>query len=434
MHQINNLSNIIHKSSHVRGTTTFFPDMKPPPKTPDSEWNMWRLLALVLFVHAYRDRDNSRRPSLSQDHEEQRGQVPVFNNLQQSSTLESVTPTWLGRIVVFFNVYVSPNSSTLAASGVAAAQDQLHQMLQSKNARDAIQSIRIVRIGANTTLHSHRKCSMCKRIKHVPKGSEAETLNELYGFCNQNPGATVAYVHNKGSLHPSPGAESLRQFLTKGVVSDACLGLAKNDAQSLACTTCSSRFSAGPHFHTPGNMWVARCDYVRLLRPPNEFEADMDQLLSTFPWDMTKVRHAWWKDKPWMWGAGRYSAEHYIHSHPNAVPCDLYDNQRFISGTSGPGDDAWIPQLKMPLRYSLAAYNRRPRKHLSWQAYQWKQLYGKLPPSKSWIWKVYPSSEIRFVKNLFSSTLKTDLLGQNIQLFSPQKRTRLVMFHENYTV
>ena len=44
------------------------------------------------------------------------------------------------------------------------------------------------------------------------------------------------------------------------------------------CNVCSSRFSPVPHPHTSGNMWLARCDYIKKLIDPLIFEAAMNSL------------------------------------------------------------------------------------------------------------------------------------------------------------
>ena len=59
-------------------------------------------------------------------------------------------------------------------------------------------------------------------------------------------------------------------------------------------------------------MWLAKCDYVRLLKDPNIFETLMD----TFTSNCTL------KGRLGCDGRGRFSAEHWIHSHPTVkVSC-----------------------------------------------------------------------------------------------------------------
>ncbi|MGK3752685.1 MAG: hypothetical protein ACI8RD_004990 [Bacillariaceae sp.] len=58
--------------------------------------------------------------------------------------------------------------------------------------------------------------------------------------------------------------------------------------------------------HTSGNMWLTRCDYVQRLIDPYLFEKRMDNITSNCTSNGRESCD----------GRIRYSAEHWIHSHP----------------------------------------------------------------------------------------------------------------------
>ena len=86
------------------------------------------------------------------------------------------------------------------------------------------------------------------------------------------------------------------------------------------CDVCSSHMSPLPHPHTPGNMWVGKCDYITKLIDP-------------FALKESKLPINFEQDTPCK-GFGRHFFEHWIHSHPYVQPCDLYNEKRFKFGYS----------------------------------------------------------------------------------------------------
>jgi hypothetical protein len=113
---------------------------------------------------------------------------------------------------------------------------------------------------------------------------------------------TMVYIHNKGSFSPTKENTILRRLITPAALSRECSHMPSS------CNTCSFRFSPLPHPHSPGNMWAARCSYIKLLMDPRKFKQNMSLL---YP-DKRKAY-------PEEVGTGRYSA---VHSHPAVSPCD----------------------------------------------------------------------------------------------------------------
>jgi hypothetical protein len=97
----------------------------------------------------------------------------------------------------------------------------------------------------------------------VDEGFEQQTISQLWKFCQSHPEDIVWYLHNKGSYHRRKNNDILREWLTKLVLSEGCLKELKKGADA-----CGMRFADVPHRHFPGNMWIAKCSYIRLLPDP----------------------------------------------------------------------------------------------------------------------------------------------------------------------
>ena len=222
-------------------------------------------------------------------------------------------------------------------------------------------------------------CSRCHKAAEIPVGNEIFTLQLLHDHCRKNPATLAAYIHDKGSFHPSGPNTVLRRFLTTSVASRECLGLPET------CTVCSGRFSPLPHPHYPGNMWTARCSYIEKLMPPLGFEAAMKkfvlQHLSASP--MGGLRQNGDNE---LLGAGRFAAEHWMTSHPSVVPCDVYPGAYdwgYYHITEDMVKGLWLPQLHVGARFSLQGYSHRgwvvPVKWLAWRQLEWQHLYNMQP-------------------------------------------------------
>ena len=170
-----------------------------------------------------------------------------------------------------------------------------------------------------------------------------------------------------------PRCVALRKFLTRGALSEECSNMPS------FCNFCSSRMSPLPHAHTSGNMWAARCEYVRKLMHPIQFEAKMAILYPGY------VNNS-------CIGTGRYSAEHWIHSHPSARPCDLSNDRFTWSYDNIPTDDLEI-KLEPAPRFEFMKYVKEvcqdfPK--LENLLHEYKFLYNETLPAVSWWgWKFY---------------------------------------------
>lgn len=218
-------------------------------------------------------------------------------------------------IAVFYNLYV--NASTEEdLQGVTDIVNEQFSYMQPWHRPVFVHSIGQEYPIPNTTLLQHHK-----------QATEMVTLQSLWEYCQDvsNVNASVVYLHSKGTFHPSPENDILRRFNTLGALSDDCSNLPLDNT----CNVCSARFSPLPHPHPPGNMFLARCEYVQHLPAPVDFEDDMDRVKrQVVGGNVPSFLH------PSFFGIGRYAAEHWIHSHPYAKPCDLYTHPQYHWGYS----------------------------------------------------------------------------------------------------
>ncbi|GKY91578.1 hypothetical protein MPSEU_000129700 [Mayamaea pseudoterrestris] len=231
-------------------------------------------------------------------------------------------------------------------------------------------------------------------LQHHDDGDEVVTLHSLWQYCKVQPNSKVIYMHSKGSFHSTPENEQLRRFLTAGALSEECLHLPDT------CNLCASRMSPVPHPHVPGNMWLARCQYIRRLIDPLVFQEEMRSV--TYIPKHTKRLHCY--------GIGRFAAEHWVLSHPANRPCDLSDDSSFSYGYNAIPPSNFKKQLKMAPRFAHEFYSpldtRRVRvvrgKPVSSlpigssrndRLIEYQQLYNETPSKDWWGWKHYNIKE-----------------------------------------
>jgi hypothetical protein len=215
--------------------------------------------------------------------------MPSFDISEQRQSTEQVP--------IFFNVFVRQKSDKRRVKRIV--RSQLSNMQSEHRAFVHVIGVPLNNLNA-TTLGFHEE------------GSEMVTLHSLWEYCSVNNDAKVVYLHSKGSYHHTPENEALRVFLTEGSLSRECLELPET------CNVCASRVSPVPHPHIPGNMWLARCDYIQKLIDPNLFEDRMETVEKRYePYG------------PFCIGQDRYAAEHWVLSHPSSQPCDLSTDSNF---------------------------------------------------------------------------------------------------------
>ena len=302
------------------------------------------------------------------------GLIPSFESYirldSPSTNMPKVSPEV---IRVYYNLFVANQADGDRVSKIFEEQYELLLPLHRMYVRSIGYPLELPN---STTLLQHRS-----------SGDEKETLHLLWEYCNDKPTAKVVYLHSKGSFHPNPENEKLRRFLTRGALSEECLSLPAE------CNVCASRASPIPHPHVPGNMFLARCDYIRKLIDPLLFEAKMSTI--------TTVPRVHSSHHP-CYGLERFAAEHWVLSHPLAMPCDL-SQDNYVWAYRNIPTSTWDKDLAMMPRFDPSAYlfsktgchyNKSTPIGYSLQSRlrEYQELYNESPTANWWGWNFFSNS------------------------------------------
>jgi len=223
------------------------------------------------------------------------------------------------KIKIFYNLYIS-----------SAADEERVQKIVDEQFAHLNPKLHDVNVSISSIGYQLQNISHNHTVQHHEKGNEDVGMHELWEYCklpqNNNHDTLAVYIHSKGSFHPRGVNDKIRRALTFGALSEECANLPDT------CNVCSSRFSPQPFPHTPGNMWLARCDYIAKLRDPFLLKQGV----------VPDHKNGW------CTGLGRYYFEHWSHSHPHAAPCDLY------AGGEWTWDYFGIPQIPFEKKMAKA--------------------------------------------------------------------------------
>ena len=304
-------------------------------------------------------------------------------------------------LVVYYNVF-----SKNVATAVEIVYEQLTELRAAPIWND-VEEIRYSTIGKGKMRnHVARICrevnATCRRLGSHKTGHEERTLTPLHAFCTKNLDVSVAYLHDKGSFRNvfnrsvRGRQKRLRQALLRGLGSVGCLAaITKGDA----CDVCSTHFTALPHQHTKGNMWLASCRYIAKLLAPPAFQKGMDAYWGRLGFDKGGTLMG----TPWV-GTGRYAMEHWVHSHPSVRPCDvsekpletLEDMIQLASGgwdssvaTAAPRIVAANPGAGEALGERIRGLIPKNKRNYTTIVGEWQALYGAVPPESSLLLRKY---------------------------------------------
>lgn len=307
-------------------------------------------------------------------------------------------------VTVFYNVFIPEGENE------AEKQWNIKKTLEIVKEQLTVRTSSLI---ANSTLYymligayveKLPNCTNCELLEYHHQGSEFIILDKLHGFCKNHTKKRVAYIHDKGSYNPSQANDLFRQMLTKSVFSDQCLLSSlqsSNATESFQCDVCSARFSTLPHFHMPGNMWVAHCSYVSKLLQPTQFQSKMNNLVHTA--SQMNIHQILKQKHPSLTGHDRFAAEHWLNSHPSVRPCDVYPGVYLWAYDNLPENNLWEPILAKAPRFTpmqkyetpefiAQGFQKAEWFHLNGRIYEWKSLYGQIPQNDSWIWNYYNQS------------------------------------------
>lgn len=332
--------------------------------------------------------------------EKQRTAKDLYKNVSRATALSATQaetkplPTFTARfphddkgsLVIFYNIYMNPSN---IENSVAIVQEQLSDRDAAPLAAAA--PLFYVTIGApNVAIEN---CTDCHHLRHYEKGSEGNTLQYVYDHCVDYPNDMIVYLHNKGSFTNTEQNARLRFHLSKAIFSQHCLELNGD------YTSCSAKSAVTPFFGHPGNMFTAKCEYVRKLIPPRDFNEAKKRVLSSMLDDEPQIADFMkLGGKPWAmertsWlGIGRYAMEHWICSHPSAMPAQVYPAARF-SYKMKDVSKRWVPRMRLPEMankdMAFAQDTLPPWFHLPGKLYEWRHLYGSVPVNSSWVYPLF---------------------------------------------
>jgi hypothetical protein len=311
-----------------------------------------------------------------------------------------VAPLPLPTTVLFFNIYIPTGQSRTHALSITKSQMddiRLSGLAKSDLFLNIIGDVTVDIPGCKDM----RNCHIMNRME---SGSESSTLQALYDYCVNHETHLVTYIHNKGSFTDTPENAALREMHMRSQLrTQAC----RDAVHAGTCNVCSARFSPLPHFHASGNMWTAHCSYVKDLISPAHFEKRMDDVMVALKADAVVMKEMFPCTNqhlvfdciaPPHIGLERYSYEHWIHSHPNVVPCDVLPTSfKFIWNYNNIPDPKieWTPEVYVGPRFPLIVYlnDYIPKSPKWWtlkgRIFEWHHLFKALPPRTSWVWYYY---------------------------------------------
>ncbi|KAL3796945.1 hypothetical protein HJC23_000698 [Cyclotella cryptica] len=355
---------------------------------------------------------------------------------------KQLSPPSDAAFVVFYNLFI-PKESKGAEYATLVMKEQLNQVATALKREDNDSSSRIQKkeyllrkkaavvyynlIGKPlrpekmeeycATLHPRLECKM---IGYYEEASESVTLQDIHDFCQtdhnhgddtqSNRDVRVTYIHSKGSYHHTDVNTNWRRELTNAVLHPQCLSPPDD-----RCNVCGTSFFTRFAFMFPGNMWTAKCSYIRRLLPPRdggEYDAKKKESIVEF----LKMRlygrlsTTLLEDRIDYFGLGRYRLEHWIGSHPTIMPCELHRKNITLGYMVGGGVNAtrdydWGmgPRREEVVPEIISAQNNLQDKEVAFGEYyllsgnliKWFTLYGSdgIPDRDSWVWTFFPAGD-----------------------------------------
>mmetsp|Transcript_73987 Transcript_73987/g.214063 ORF Transcript_73987/g.214063 Transcript_73987/m.214063 type:complete len:418 (+) Transcript_73987:58-1311(+) len=310
---------------------------------------------------------------------------------------------------IFYNVYIPEENAT----AIQIVSEQLTQI--GEGLRCVQQAIPLLYTTVGRTLAEASMVSMCGKysdkisfthLAHLETGYEEHTLGAVHDYCSAHPRHRVIYLHNKGSYHETIDNHHFRRHLTDAVMSNDCI----EHASSEDCNVCGLLFNPFPEPGFPGNMFIAKCSYIRKLVHPTKFTAMKDIFfgkVSKFIADGTLQAAMYNISVDWFFGRNRYALEHWVGSHP------ALGKVCYVSRTHSPSfwmehtsfdrnPEHWKfdtvlhdPPAAWWLAYAGNAPNDTRREFflLPGMLLKWFEWYGEVPPPTSWVWSWYPDGE-----------------------------------------
>jgi len=302
-------------------------------------------------------------------------------------------------LAIFYNAYIP-------SSNVSNALRIIKEQLASRASSPTLNTSTLYYTHIGVLNVTFPPCNNCVLLNAVPEGDEVLTLQALHDYCTVNPSGRAIYVHAKGSFTLNEKNERLRRVLTKGAFSDECTKMPRYiPGNSETCNVCMGKFVGMPFHCSPGNMFVAECEYVKQLIPPKDFTKRKDEVTSKL-WKMTQTElqmelglekklddgdwgTKWQFIRPSWVGTERYAMEHWMFSHPTIQPCDVFDKK--FAYPKPPLPETVTAQWGLAPREVRSDFRMtiHPFFLLPGRLYNFRHLYQSAPPKSSWMYHFY---------------------------------------------
>ncbi|KAL7538372.1 hypothetical protein ACHAXR_008508 [Thalassiosira sp. AJA248-18] len=378
--------------------------------------------------------------------------VPQSSSLSWSSSSSNKYATAKGAdLIIFYNLYIPPQEDDVEGitNAINVIKDQMEQIslvlqrieqggggekkeettiLEKKKKGVVLYNL----IGNGDAFPSKNMTDLCHQLhprlecqlmQYYEEGGEAVTLQDVHNFCHSSDDLVVkdgknetrvVYLHSKGSYHSQKENHIWRRQMTSASLHPDCLNPPDD-----RCDVCSAQFYIKYAIMFPGNMWSAKCSYIRKLIPPNEeYERRKSESIKRFLilrlWSVMQATLD--VDNGEHYGLGRYQWEHWIASHPSIRPCEVHTTDvgpLILLGKDqkgrkfGPEHYDWgmgprrITHNLGGLRGPRLRLERHPDLQFSEYYFlpgnllKWFHLYGPqgVPAQESWVWGAFPAGE-----------------------------------------
>lgn len=338
---------------------------------------------------------------------------------------ERLVPAPNSAMIIFYNLFI-PQDAGGAQVAIKVLEEQLGQVASNLKEiatikathHSAILYYNLIGNGSSFPPNQIKELCRklhpeleCQQIGFYEQASEAVTLQDIHDFCRQEDtenGTRVTYIHSKGSYHQTEVNTNWRREMTRSVLHRDCQ-FPPDDR----CDVCGSSFYTRFSTFFPGNMWTAKCSYVKKLLSPREggeYEYRKEESVAKFLkfrlWG--QLHSTLLEDRIDYFGLDRYQLEHWIGSHPSILPCELHrKNVTFammITGQVKPTDYEWGmgPRREEVVDENVDAQKRlktdedaqfREYYYMPGNLLKWSTLYGSegLPSPTSWVWSTFPA-------------------------------------------
>jgi len=345
-------------------------------------------------------------------------------------------------LIIFYNLFIPTNDTEGLLNAVNVITDQMKQVstalyrLEEKqlnndsNTQQKLSGVVYYNLignneqftEMNTLCHSLHPRLDCLQLQHYTNATESVTLSSLYDYCHtdiakENDMKRVVYLHSKGSFHDHGKQTPWRRALTNSSLHLDCLSPPNSD-----CDVCGAQYYTMFGSMFPGNMWTAKCSYIRKLLPPTnngEYVHRKNEAIKQYL--ILKSENIVYNTLGWhqdvFFGLGRYINEHWVASHPSIQPCDMHSPQvgfwNMVKGQVKDDQYEWgmaprrlmifdEPESKPVMRRKNIdkwlskndTENFRQYYYLAGNMIKWITLYDSVPNQESWVWNHYPAGEM----------------------------------------